>query len=225
MEEFRRAHPTETDAAARLVKDNDYLAVWEGSPQAATVAAWKMDDDAETKRRSGRVTHRSRYQGLLEEVAALVKANKFPEAEEAYHRFLRDYPESSHRAEVEKRISDVKTAGDDYEWKNVVVFDQKNPNSFEETIQRANQYLTKPEARHRPEAEALATRTGDRWDWALYEQVRSAGRAGVDANTIEATHRKAMTYLNGTQPRKRMTAEVQKWMDWFNGFRRRTTTR
>jgi hypothetical protein len=218
LEAFRREHPAESDAAVRTERDNDYLAVWEGSPQAVTVAGWKMEDDAQAAKHTGRVTHESRYQGILEEVAALVKANKFAEAAEAYHRFLREYPESPHRTELEGRIKDMETAGDDYEWKSVVDFDQKNPNSFEETIAKANQYLSKPKARHRTEAETLVTRTGDRWDWALYEQVRKSSRSGADANSVEAAHLKAMAYLNGTQPRKRMKVEVQKWMEWFNGL-------
>ncbi len=216
LEKFRGTHSTEADASFVLKKDKDYLALWGGSPQAEKVRVWETEDAKKSEDYKRRIEEDRAYQELLEEVAAFVKATKFSEAEQAYHRFLGKYHESSHRAEIEKRISDVERAGDENEWKSAVDFDQKNPNSFEETIQRANQYLTKPKARHRAEAEALVTRTGDRWDWALYEQVRNAGRARADANTVEATHRKAMAYLNGTQPRKRMKAEIQKWMDWFN---------
>ena len=218
LEEFRGTHSTEADAGVVLKKDQEYLAVWGGSPHAEKVRVWEMEDAKKSQAYNRRIEEERAYQELLEEVAAFGKANKFSEAEQAYRRFLGKYPESSHRPEIERRINDVEQAGDESEWKAVVDFDQKNPNSFEETIQRANQYVTKPKARHRAEAEALVTRTGDRWDWALYEQVRNAGRAGADANTVEATHRKAMAYLNGTQPRKRMKAEVQKWMDWFNGL-------
>jgi len=109
---------------------------------------------------------------------------------------------------------------DEFDWKVVVDFEQKYPNSFQEAIEKAKTYLANSTAKHKKEAEALVTRTENRWDRAMYEQVCKANRTSTNADSVESTQRKATAYINGTQPRKRMTGAVKKWLEWFDGLQK-----
>lgn len=215
---FRSEHATDADATTRLEKDDAYLKLWGGGPHAAEVAEWKANDAASAKANAARLAQDSRYQGLLTELSVFSKANKFAEAAQACRRFLQECPHSSYQAEVEKRVRDIETAAAEYEWKAVVEFALSNPSSYDEIIKRANGYLVKPGAKYREPAEKLVTNTEKAWDRALYERLRTAARAGFDANAIESTQRHAVAYSEGPQPRKRMTGAVQKWLNWFNGL-------
>ena len=218
LSSFRNEHATDAEATTRFEKDDAYLKLWGGGAHAAEVADWKANDAISAKVNEARLVQDSRYQGLLTELSAFSKANRFPEAAQACRRFLQECPNSSYQAEVEKRVRDIEAAAAEYEWKTVVAFKLSNRSSYDEIIKQANAYLVKPGAKYRELAEKLVEDTEKAWDRALYERLRTASRAGTDANAIESTQRHAVEYSQGPQPHKQMTDAVQKWLNWFNGL-------
>ena len=226
LEQYRKDHPDDEEAKQRLKLDQEFLLRWPSSEYAPTVNAWVTSD----KHRYGVYLKNVRFGKALKELYAELSklGGDYKQSADACGNFLatftkEEYSERSVQIEeIEKKQKAYIMAEDEAAFKQLLDYARKHPTNYDEIIKRADKYTRTPGVRHSKEARDLISWAEVNWDWSEYNKVFVATRyaRNNNANAIEAAERAARGYCSGPHSRKAGTAEVNKWIQWFQGFQK-----
>jgi hypothetical protein len=133
--------------------------------------------------------------------------------------FLKRDPTDPKAGEVRSDRDRYLRKADGQSWDELTTFAQKYPISFRERIERIDAYLANAlYTVHRDEALRSKGDTIKRYDRETYNAIRTMAREGNHAATLLAVEKRCRNYLNTPIPGKTMTADVEKWVAWFDGW-------
>jgi hypothetical protein len=133
--------------------------------------------------------------------------------------FLKKDPSHPKAGEVGRDRDRYLRQSDDDSWNRVNAFARKYPNLFRDQIEKADDYLANALfTRHRDEVLQFTREAINRYDRSTYEAIRTRARDGNHPATLLAVHKLCKDYINAPISGKRMTADVEDWIRWFDGW-------
>jgi hypothetical protein len=133
--------------------------------------------------------------------------------------YLKQDPTDPKADEVRARRDRYLRQADDQARDEATAFARKYPGLYRDQIEKADTYLANVLfAVHRDEALWVKGDTIKRYDRATYEAIRTMAQEGSHPVTLLAVRKLCETYLNAPIPGKTMTADVEKWIKWFDAW-------
>ena len=207
-----RAQPDDYELAQRLLDEcESFLKGLPASRYMADVHAIRTEAQA-----SVRTQERARDYAALQ-----VNLSKAAEAPWRCHdlcaEFLKKDPSHPRADEIRRALDRYLHQADDQSWSAVLAFARKYPDLFREQIEKADAYLANARfTAHRDEAARFRSDANKGFDRSTYQAIRTRARDGNHPETLLAVHKLCNDYLKAAIPGKRMAADVESWVRWFD---------